>query len=140
MAPSVCKYQVLSRSLLLVVSPTHPTRAPLRPSHHPTDLSGHLISHTPSLPHLCQSSSGLTHTHTLDAVTSYTMATSQPIALPATTSQSPDVQMATGSFVAGTTFNPASYTRHFLGSPASWRAGSFGNRFYPGASPMAQYE
>lgn len=35
------------------------------------------------------------------------------------------------------TFNPASYTRHFLGSPISWRAGSFGARF-PQGSPTAQ--
>lgn len=34
-------------------------------------------------------------------------------------------------------FNPASYTRSFLGSPISWRPGSFGNgnRYYPGTSP-----
>lgn len=32
-------------------------------------------------------------------------------------------------------FNPASYTRKVMGSPYSWRAGSFGSRFYPGCSP-----
>lgn len=43
-----------------------------------------------------------------------------------------------GSFTGE--FNPASFTRHFLGSPISWRAGSFGagsNRF-PAGSPTAQ--
>jgi transcription factor SFP1 len=34
-------------------------------------------------------------------------------------------------------FNPASYTRHFLGSPISWRAGSFGAQFVPSQSPTA---
>ncbi|PPR03042.1 hypothetical protein CVT24_012428, partial [Panaeolus cyanescens] len=33
-------------------------------------------------------------------------------------------------------FNPASFTRHFLGSPISWRASSFGSRF-PAGSPTA---
>jgi len=34
-------------------------------------------------------------------------------------------------------FNPASYTRAFFGSPISWRPGSFGNgnRYLPGTSP-----
>ncbi|KAN0118840.1 hypothetical protein V8E52_004612 [Russula decolorans] len=34
-------------------------------------------------------------------------------------------------------FNPASYTRTFFGSPISWRPGSFGNgnRYFPGSSP-----
>lgn len=32
-------------------------------------------------------------------------------------------------------FNPASYTRAFFGSPFSWRPGSFGNRSIPGTSP-----
>lgn len=32
-------------------------------------------------------------------------------------------------------FNPASYTRAFFGSPFSWRPGSFGNRNNPGSSP-----
>ncbi|KAF8495940.1 hypothetical protein F5888DRAFT_1804493 [Russula emetica] len=34
-------------------------------------------------------------------------------------------------------FNPASYTRAFFGSPISWRPGSFGNgnRYFPGSSP-----
>ena len=34
-------------------------------------------------------------------------------------------------------FNPASYTRSFFGSPNSWRPGSFGNgnRYFPGTSP-----
>jgi transcription factor SFP1 len=32
-------------------------------------------------------------------------------------------------------FNPSSYTRQFLGSPLSWRPGSFGGRVYLGSSP-----
>lgn len=55
--------------------------------------------------------------------------TSQPIALPA---HSPaavayhDYQMADGSYTGSSgPFNPASYTRHFLGSPISWRPSSF---------------
>ena len=32
-------------------------------------------------------------------------------------------------------FNPASYTRAFFGSPFSWRSSSFGNRNNPGSSP-----
>lgn len=43
-----------------------------------------------------------------------------------------------GSFSSGMnisgSFNPASY-RRFMGSPLSFRAGSFGSRFYPGVSP-----
>ncbi|TFK63955.1 hypothetical protein BDN72DRAFT_861730 [Pluteus cervinus] len=35
-------------------------------------------------------------------------------------------------------FNPASYTRHFLGSPISWRAGSFGAKI-PSGSPTAHF-
>ncbi|KAF8239701.1 hypothetical protein L208DRAFT_1464838 [Tricholoma matsutake] len=35
------------------------------------------------------------------------------------------------------TFNPASYTHHFLGLPISWCTGSFGARF-PQGSPTAQ--
>ncbi|KAJ7736756.1 hypothetical protein DFH07DRAFT_870653 [Mycena maculata] len=34
-------------------------------------------------------------------------------------------------------FNPASYTRHFLGSPISWRAGSFGAQYCTSQSPTA---
>ncbi|TFK38432.1 hypothetical protein BDQ12DRAFT_698628 [Crucibulum laeve] len=35
--------------------------------------------------------------------------------------------MADGSYTSSSgPFNPASYTRHFLGSPISWRGGSFG--------------
>ncbi|KAA1470829.1 hypothetical protein DENSPDRAFT_858584 [Dentipellis sp. KUC8613] len=53
-----------------------------------------------------------------------------PIALPS--SQNDQAPMASSS---SGTFNPASYTRAFFGSPISWRAGSFGSRFYPGSSP-----
>ncbi|KAF9269353.1 hypothetical protein L218DRAFT_993415 [Marasmius fiardii PR-910] len=62
------------------------------------------------------------------------MSTSQPIALPQN-----DYPMAMGSYngSANGSFNPASYTRRFLGSPISWRSGSysFGGRLYSG-SPM----
>ncbi|TFY82202.1 hypothetical protein EWM64_g1816 [Hericium alpestre] len=51
---------------------------------------------------------------------------SQPIALPNGSNSVPTSSAA---------FNPASYTRAFFGSPISWRAGSFGSRFYPGTSP-----
>ncbi|KAG6902389.1 hypothetical protein C0995_000594 [Termitomyces sp. Mi166 len=66
------------------------------------------------------------------------MATSQPIAFPAPNSNSTaDYPMGSYSGEHGRPFNPASYTRHFLGSPISWRAGSFGARF-PQNSPSAQ--
>lgn len=51
--------------------------------------------------------------------------TSQPIAFQSPSN--PDFNMASGSF---TSTRP-----YFLGSPISWRAGSFGSRFYPGCSP-----
>ena len=69
--------------------------------------------------------------------------TSQPIALPSS-SHNADYAMAEGSYTGSSgMFNPASYTRHFLGSPISWLAGSFGvgsfggGRF-PMGSPTAQ--
>lgn len=70
--------------------------------------------------------------------------TSQPIALPSS-SHNADYSMAEGSYTGSSgMFNPASYTRHFLGSPISWLAGSFGvsgsfggGRF-PMGSPTAQ--
>ncbi|KJA16604.1 hypothetical protein HYPSUDRAFT_287252 [Hypholoma sublateritium FD-334 SS-4] len=48
-----------------------------------------------------------------------------------------------GSYSGGDaegTFNPASFTRHFLGSPISWRASSWGmhNARIPAGSPTAQ--
>ncbi|KAI0919830.1 hypothetical protein AcV5_001793 [Taiwanofungus camphoratus] len=62
------------------------------------------------------------------------MATAQPIALPH--SDNNDTFMGSGSFTGQNgSFNPASYTRRFIGSPPLWRAGSFGNRFHPGVSP-----
>ncbi|KAG6907183.1 hypothetical protein DXG01_010054 [Tephrocybe rancida] len=67
------------------------------------------------------------------------MATSQPIALPAPNSQdTTNMDYPMGSYNASHSgnFNPASYTRHFLGSPISWRATSFGARF-PQGSPSA---
>ncbi|KAF8840113.1 hypothetical protein BDN67DRAFT_1003214 [Paxillus ammoniavirescens] len=57
-------------------------------------------------------------------------ATSQPIACQ--TSNPPDFHMSSGSFTGVNGSITASY---FLGSPLSWRAGSFGSRFYPGCSP-----
>jgi transcription factor SFP1 len=40
-----------------------------------------------------------------------------------------DTVMGSGSYMGGSgPFNPASYTRHFLGSPVSFRVGSFGDR------------
>ncbi|KAJ3792911.1 hypothetical protein GGU11DRAFT_760360 [Lentinula aff. detonsa] len=50
-----------------------------------------------------------------------------------------DINMASGSYTSGDggSFNPASYTRHFLGSPMSYRsvAGSYNSRLlgYPGS-------
>lgn len=70
---------------------------------------------------------------------------SQPISLPSshnnhTHNQSGDFTMASGSYTGSNSgsFNPASYTRHFMGSPTSWRAGSlgFGGRVYSNGSPM----
>ncbi|KAF7361338.1 hypothetical protein MSAN_01166500 [Mycena sanguinolenta] len=61
---------------------------------------------------------------------------SHPIALPVAAHQ--DYSMDAGSYTGENgQFNPASYTRHFLGSPISWRAGSFGAQFVPSQSPTA---
>ncbi|KAI0085220.1 hypothetical protein BDY19DRAFT_996937 [Irpex rosettiformis] len=61
-------------------------------------------------------------------------ASAQPIALPST-SQHEDYQMNFGSLTGQNgSFTPASL-RRFMGSPISFRAGSFGSRFYPGVSP-----
>ena len=59
------------------------------------------------------------------------IAHSQPIAFPiaANSHNNQDYVMAdTGSYTGSSSgmFNPASFTRHFLGSPISWRTGSFG--------------
>ncbi|KAG1748141.1 hypothetical protein EDB19DRAFT_1926673 [Suillus lakei] len=54
--------------------------------------------------------------------------TSQPIAFQSP--NHPDFHMASGSFTGNNSAVP-----YFLGSPISWRAGSFGSRFYPGCSP-----
>ncbi|EIN04109.1 hypothetical protein PUNSTDRAFT_122954 [Punctularia strigosozonata HHB-11173 SS5] len=63
--------------------------------------------------------------------------TSQPISLP-THAQDQNVQDVAMSSVMSSSgsFNPASYTRHFLDSPLSWRDSSFGTRYYTGVSPM----
>ncbi|TCD70379.1 hypothetical protein EIP91_003732 [Steccherinum ochraceum] len=59
----------------------------------------------------------------------------QPIALPPTSSDY-DLVMRSGSYSGQNgSMNLASYTRRFPGSPTSFRAGSFGSRFYPGVSP-----
>ncbi|KAJ7086469.1 hypothetical protein B0H15DRAFT_844862 [Mycena belliarum] len=61
---------------------------------------------------------------------------SDPIALPAAARQ--DYNMDPGSYTGENgQFNPASYTRHFLGSPISWRAGSFGAQYCTSQSPTA---
>ncbi|KAL4243614.1 C2H2-type domain-containing protein [Abortiporus biennis] len=63
------------------------------------------------------------------------MAAAQPIALPVNSNDN-DFLMASGSLPGQNgSFTPASYTRRIFGSPASFRAGSFGSRFYPGMSP-----
>ncbi|KAG2119437.1 hypothetical protein DEU56DRAFT_120083 [Suillus clintonianus] len=54
--------------------------------------------------------------------------TSQPITFQSP--KHPDFHMASGSFTGNNNSIP-----YFLGSPISWRAGSFGSRFYPGCSP-----
>lgn len=75
------------------------------------------------------------------------MMSSEPISLPPSHNShnhnnTGDYAMASGSYTGSNngSFNPASYTRHFLGSPISWRAGSFGfgGRIYPSGSPMDQ--
>ncbi|EKM51178.1 uncharacterized protein PHACADRAFT_263184 [Phanerochaete carnosa HHB-10118-sp] len=64
-------------------------------------------------------------------------ASAQPIALPSTSSNNQhDITMNPGSFGAQSgSFNASSYARRFISSPISFRAGSFGSRFYPGVSP-----
>ena len=60
-------------------------------------------------------------------------ASAQPIALP--TNNDNDFSMASGSLTGQSgSFNTASY-RRYMGSPMSFRPGSFGSRFYPGVSP-----
>ncbi|KAG2113496.1 uncharacterized protein F5147DRAFT_47681 [Suillus discolor] len=54
--------------------------------------------------------------------------TSQPIAFQSP--NHPDLHIPSGSFTGNNSAMP-----YFLGSPISWRAGSFGSRFYPGCSP-----
>jgi len=71
------------------------------------------------------------------------IAHSQPIALPsAATNNELDYAMAEGGSYTGSssgTFNPASFARHFLGSPISWRGGSYGlSGRFPAGSPTAQ--
>ncbi|OBZ73384.1 hypothetical protein A0H81_07134 [Grifola frondosa] len=63
------------------------------------------------------------------------MAAAQPISYPQS-SDNNDFPMGSGSFTGQNgSFNPSSFTHRFIGSPVSWRAGSFGSRFYPGVSP-----
>ena len=65
------------------------------------------------------------------------MATALPIAFSGP-SDNNDLIMGSGSFSGQNgSFNAASYTRRYVGSPISWRAGSFGARF-PHGSPSAQ--
>lgn len=68
---------------------------------------------------------------------SHSTTMSHPIALPPANHQD-YMTMDPGSYTGENgQFNPASYTRHFLGSPISWRAGSFGAQFVPSQSPTA---
>ncbi|KAF8910282.1 hypothetical protein CPB85DRAFT_693256 [Mucidula mucida] len=71
----------------------------------------------------------------------------QPIALPSrgsprnhiSNSTNVDYTMSSGSYTGSNgngSFNPASYTRHFLGSPISWRSTSFGLGMRFQGSPM----
>jgi transcription factor SFP1 len=64
------------------------------------------------------------------------IAHSKPIALP--NKNNSQLAYAEGFYTGDSSdaFNPASFTRHFLGSPISWRPTSFTNRFP--ASPTAQ--
>ncbi|KAJ7641428.1 hypothetical protein FB45DRAFT_1053939 [Roridomyces roridus] len=63
---------------------------------------------------------------------------SEPIALPLAAHAQQDYNMDQGSYNGDSGhFNPASYTRHFLGSPISWRAGSFGAQYCTSQSPTA---
>ncbi|KAJ7119530.1 hypothetical protein C8R44DRAFT_737329 [Mycena epipterygia] len=63
---------------------------------------------------------------------------SDPIALPAAVHTQQDYNMDGGSYTGENgQFNPQSYTRHFLGSPISWRAGSFGAQYCTSQSPTA---
>ncbi|KAF7986780.1 hypothetical protein HWV62_20386 [Athelia sp. TMB] len=57
--------------------------------------------------------------------------TSQPIALP----NYQDSQMSSGSYSGNNGSMSSSSYRQMIGSPLSWRAGSFGSRFYSGCSP-----
>ncbi|KAH9939631.1 uncharacterized protein BXZ73DRAFT_99247 [Epithele typhae] len=62
------------------------------------------------------------------------MTTAQPIAFSSNEPQ--DFPMGSGSFTGQIGhLQPSPYTRHFMGSPMSFRSGSFGSRFYPGMSP-----
>jgi hypothetical protein len=73
------------------------------------------------------------------------IAHSQPIALPNVPNNraTQDYVMAdVGSYTGSSsgTFNPASFTRHFLGSPISWRTGSYGlSSRIPAGSPTAHF-
>lgn len=57
-----------------------------------------------------------------------TTTTSQPIALRPAHSNDYAMQDTAGSYSCSSSgpFNPASYTRQFIGSPISWRGGSYG--------------
>jgi transcription factor SFP1 len=62
------------------------------------------------------------------------MTAAQPIVR--TTAASPDTAMANSSLGRNGAWNPASYTRQFMGSPISWRMGSFGGRHYVSPSQI----
>lgn len=109
-------------------------RAP-PPLIYPTLLSSSptrsLASSLPSLRRIARRPRPCTITFTVSG----TMASSaRPIRQPI----DQDATMASSSYTNNGSFNtnPASYTRPFFGSPISWRAGSFGSRFYhAGNSP-----
>lgn len=59
---------------------------------------------------------------------------SQPIALPVSSNGS-DSAMISGSYTGTNgSFNSAQF-HPLVGTPSSWRAGSFGSRYYTGCSP-----
>ena len=72
------------------------------------------------------------------------IAHSQPIALPAVPNNHATqdyLMLDAGSYTGSSgAFNPASFTKHFLGSPISWRTGSYGmSSRVPAGSPTAQF-
>ena len=76
---------------------------------------------------------------------SSTAMSTQPISFSKDHSSSASQDYPMGSASIGSyngsngSFNPASYARHYLGSPLSWQpASSFGGRIFASGSPTAQ--